>query len=185
MFSEVVMSTWDWIQRIVLLIVTGCYAVSDVRTGKVRNQWILAGVAAGLLLTIPKLTIFAFGSALAGGAASLFIGYVLWKLHAFKAGDAKMFWVVGVFAGIQKCLLHIVVIILTGGVLALILMLVWGIFGKRMKRLGSYFYGMALRHRPEVYEPEENDNHRFAFGIAVFAGEVVLLLLQFIGVLSF
>lgn len=167
------------VRQLVLLIGSVLFAVSDVRKGKIPNAMILCMVAAGILLSLQSVS--SLGWCLLGGAVGFAIGFVLWLLHMFKAGDAKMFWVVGLFAGWPLVLRHLVVIVLAGGVMALVLMLIWGELGERMHRLHLYFNMQVLKRKAAPYTPKEKDARRFPFAVAVLAGEVICTVWLFFG----
>jgi len=70
----------------------------DIKFGKIRNKWILLGLAGGIALQaaalaggfLPTDLIF---SGLLNALIALLVGYLLWYFDLWAAGDAKLFFV--------------------------------------------------------------------------------------------
>lgn len=74
----------------------------DIKTGKIRNKWILAGLIYAIFMNIG---LFVYHSALGDvriayfiellitGGFSLVVGFVLWNVGLWTAGDAKLYLV--------------------------------------------------------------------------------------------
>ena len=147
-------------------------ALSDLRTQKIPNRLILSGVIlATALAALQGGSVF--WDAVAGGTAALVTGFLFWKLHIWKAGDAKLLWMTMQFAGLVHWPQHMTAILLTGGVCALCIMLRYGILWERMRRLAQYVGGMLLMRRYMAYQPVQNDPVKFPFAVAVLLGELV------------
>lgn len=100
------------LQYICLAIVLGTAVWQDIRTRKIKNQVCMSGVLAGLAfaLILPQRHIL---DAFTGFFVMLGIGILCWKLHVFRAGDAKLLCAVGSFTDWKmgvNCLLVAVVI---------------------------------------------------------------------------
>ncbi|MFA6449649.1 MAG: prepilin peptidase [bacterium] len=85
------------------LVLGAVAAYEDFRRGKIRNKWIIAGFAGGLILNAAaiiylKLSVSGAGinsayilKILLNSALAFVCGFALWKLSAWSAGDAKLF----------------------------------------------------------------------------------------------
>lgn len=90
---------------VALLIVTGAViSIDDLRTGKIRNKWILAGLACGAGTHIFFVVFFSLmqrnlsvrpeylEAVLLNSVMAFGCGYFLWKMRVWSAGDAKLFF---------------------------------------------------------------------------------------------
>lgn len=146
-------------------------ALYDYKAGKIPNKIILTGVAfATVLAALQGWN--SLCNAVIGGGLALGIGFLFWKLHIFRAGDAKLLWMTMQFAGYDCWTQHLASIFIAGGICALCIMLRHGIFIQRMKRVWSYLICIFFSHKLSTYAPIENDAIRFPFAVAVLLGEV-------------
>lgn len=92
-------------------------AYGDVKERKIKNSLNLAGVCCALLMAAVhpgRTVLFSVCGVLAAFAA----GYFCWRIKAIRAGDAKLFCVVGGFFGWQlffSCFLEAVLLGAIGG----------------------------------------------------------------------
>jgi prepilin peptidase CpaA len=93
--------------------------VWDVRSRRIPNQLVLAGLALGL--TIRVFGGWAsLGAGLAGAALALALTFPLFALRAMGGGDVKLFAVAGMFLGPAGFLLALLASALVGGVLGVV-----------------------------------------------------------------
>lgn len=95
----------------------------DVRTRKIKNQLNVAGVLAGLVFAavLPQRSIL---QALAGVGCMLAAGLLCWRIHIFRAGDAKLLCVAGAFLGWKMGLSCMLLSAVIGAVVGLPLLMV-------------------------------------------------------------
>lgn len=165
------MKLWAIFRAVVFLVLLGAAAWQDVQNRKIRNPLILLGILLGLLTAIPY-GLSGVGDALTGGIIALVVGFLFWKLRVFRAGDAKLLWVVGCFSGTGQLLQDFAAILLVSGVCALFLMLRHGVLLQKFKRVGLHLNAIAVQRRFEAYEPEEGDVCSFPFAVGVFGGQL-------------
>lgn len=146
-------------------------AFCDVKFGKIFNWTIISGIVIASSLAVLQ-GMDALISAIAGGTAALIMGFLFWKLHIFRAGDAKLLWMAMQFVGIDRLPQHMAAIFIAGGICALGIMLQSGVLLQRIKRVGSYFMCMLLSRKFSTYVPIPEDPCRFPFAVAVLVGEV-------------
>lgn len=152
-------------------------AVYDYKIGKIPNKIILTGVAfATVLAALQGWN--SFWNAVIGGGFALGVGFLLWKLHIFRAGDAKLLWMTMQFAGYNCWAQHLASIFIAGGVFALYIMLHHGILVQRMKRVWSYLICMFFSRKFSTYTPIENDTIRFPFAVAILLGEIYMWIVR-------
>src|SRR6185369_5967435 len=107
----------------------------DVRYRRIPNAFVLATLISGLTLNIVVGGVNG-GLQSAGGCVFAFI--LMFILHVFGAkgaGDVKLFAAIGSVIGAQLVLPTFVVVVLTGGVLALVSVVRSGVFKTTMQRV--------------------------------------------------
>ncbi len=109
-------------------LVAAC--ASDWRQRKIPNALVIAGTAAGLawhafgvagggVLDCARPGALGLANAAAAGLLMLVLGFALWKLKLFGAGDAKLLAMVAVFLGLRSVPMVLLATLVAGGVLAL------------------------------------------------------------------
>lgn len=161
----------QWVQWAVWMMCLAAAAVSDCKTRKIPNRLILMGVVLATILAALQGG-GALWNAVAGGSAALALGFLLWKLKVFRAGDAKLLWMTMQFAGWNHWKVHIALIMIAGAICALFVMLRHRILIQRMRRLAGYFGSLFLTRRYAPYQPLAEDPVRFPFAVAVLLGEL-------------
>lgn len=87
----------EWRTAVSLLVIAVGAGWTDLRTGKVKNQWILLGVILGVVLRRAEF----FPGAVLFGVT----GFLLFRFRMMGAGDGKLSSLVGGYLGIwQGCL---------------------------------------------------------------------------------
>ncbi|WP_316157585.1 A24 family peptidase [Cupriavidus sp. BIC8F] len=109
-----------------LLAMVGIAAISDLRSRRIPNWLVVAGLLVSLVLQISQL-----GAAsgawtwLTGALAGLVPFVVLYLMRALGAGDAKLMAAIGAFVGPQPLLYIMLVTFLAGGVMALVMIAIF------------------------------------------------------------
>ena len=114
----------------------------DVRYRRIPNPFVLATLISGLTI---NLVIGGWKGALysIGGCVLAFIlMFILHVFGAMGAGDVKLFAAIGSVIGAKLVLPTFVVVVLTGGVLALISILRSGVFRTTMHRVFQILVGL-------------------------------------------
>lgn len=163
---------------------------SDVRSRRIPNQLVLAGMLAGLALqatVTPGAGLFSvpFGAlGLLASAAGIALGLLLllpmYALGAMGAGDVKLMAAIGAFLGPLDTLGAGLSSVLAGGVLALLVALLQGSLRKvagnvKVMVLGSVLRGMA-GGSPRVDAPVAATG-QLPYAVAIASGTVAYLLL--------
>lgn len=148
------------INNILLLVLCTIASIQDIKTRKVKNKFNFTCAILGFLfvLFIKEVTIV---DAIFGFVCAFFLGIVCWRIGAFKAGDAKFMWTIGILKGIKHFWFTMIASILASGVLALIIILKNKDGKQRMTRLWLYGKGLLLSRKYSVYEPENPEELPF------------------------
>ncbi len=153
-----------------LAVIIGYY---DVRYRRIPNAFVLATLAGGLAIN-------AIFGGLAGVGAS-FTGCILgfglmFMLHVFGvmgAGDVKLFAAIGAVTGAQLVVPTFLVVILTGGLLAVVSIIRTGMVMTTMHRVLQIFVGMLPgRQMPRFAVPADR-KHTIPYGVAITMGSII------------
>lgn len=154
---------------IALLVVA---VIQDLRSRRIKNNLCLIGVALGLVLVVldSGWTIKDWGFGL---ALSFAIGFVMWILGMFCAGDAKIFCVVGACWGYKAFANCFVFTLLIGGVFSLLYMIVKGELSVRLKNVLRYLKNMAMTMKFYKYAPIKELNNNLPFSVFILSGTLI------------
>jgi prepilin peptidase CpaA len=164
--------------------------VTDVRSRRIPNQLVLAGMLAGLVLqatVTPGAGLFSvpFGAlGLLKGLAGLALGLVLllpmYALGAMGAGDVKLMAAIGTFLGPLDTLGAGLSSVLAGGVLALLVALFQGSLREVAENVKVMVLGSVLRGLSGAsarVDAPVSVTGQLPYAVAIAAGTVAYLLL--------
>lgn len=151
----------------ILLGVICCVAVAqDVATGKIKNWFnVMSAVAAFVCVAATREAGVMEG--LLGLAAAALPGIFLWRIGVIRAGDAKLMWSLGILKGWKGFGITLSYAILTGGLMALGIILMKKDFKRRLFKMWLYFRNMMLTHHVERYEVERGEVFPFSIPLAL------------------
>jgi prepilin peptidase CpaA len=145
----------------------------DVRYRRIPNAFVLGTLVSGLTLN------FAVGG-VSGGLNSiggcLFAFVLMFMLHVFGAmgaGDVKLFAAIGSVVGAKLVLPTFVVVILTGGVLAMISILRSGVFRTTMHRVLQIFVGFLPGWQMPKFSVPADRRLTIPYGVAITIGTII------------
>ncbi|HKR12738.1 MAG TPA: A24 family peptidase [Pyrinomonadaceae bacterium] len=145
----------------------------DVRYRRIPNPFVLATLISGLTI---NLVIGGWRGALysIGGCVLAFIlMFILHVFGAMGAGDVKLFAAIGSVIGAKLVLPTFVVVVLTGGVLALISILRSGLFRTTMHRVFQILVGLLPGWpMPKLSVPADR-RHTVPYGAAITIGAII------------
>ena len=166
------------IWRYVFLAIGLCCAVyQDIRYLKITNRLNLSLLLVGLLLAatggIDKLL-----DSVMGAALPFAIGFVFYALRIFGAGDIKFLMALGALMGKAWVIHCLLASILSGGVLALLVMLYRGILWERLRYAWNYLKMLFLTKKAVAYQVLDNKQKQFfPFAIAIACGSILACLI--------
>lgn len=159
------------------LLVTA--VVQDLRSRQIKNVLCLTGVALGLALALldpnTAITDWLFGLLL-----SFALGFLLWMLGMFCAGDAKIFCVVGACWGAEAFANCFVCTVLVGGVFSLLYMIIKGELKIRLRNVFNYFKGMITTMSFKKYSPPAELDNALPFSVFILLGAAASLAVNII-----
>ncbi len=152
-------------------------AYMDVRYRRIPNKLVLVIFIGGLTLN----TFFGGGRGLLTSLGGFGIAFgLMFFLHAFGtmgAGDVKLFAAVGALFGSSLVVPTIIVVALTGGVLALLKMIYAGRVGVTMFGVLQFFYGLLPGQRVPRFEIPADRRSALPYGVAICGGSLIAFFL--------
>jgi prepilin peptidase CpaA len=153
----VVITYYDIRYRRIPNILVLCALISGLAANAVINGW--GGLGASLIGCV-----FAFGLML-----------VLHIFGALGAGDVKLFAAIGAVIGAQMVLPTFLIVVITGGVLAVLTTLRVGTVRETVARVGYIFYSVLVSWRVPRYVLPADKSHTIPYGVAITIGSLISL----------
>lgn len=150
--------------------------VSDLKSYKIKNKAIIPALIVALILAI--LT-----RAFLDSVYGMLIPLVLFPFYALKmlgAGDVKAMCAIGAFVGFKLSVLNMALTFVSGGVIAIVFMLINGNFAKRMKYLFNYLKMCIFLHKISSYDYGGGERSYFRFSFAITAGVILIVVNQYL-----
>ncbi|GGH06314.1 A24 family peptidase [Silvibacterium dinghuense] len=158
----------------------GIAAVWDVRTRRIPNLLCLTAFAVGILLHFGMDGWSGMLTSLAAGLIAGFVFFLFFLAGGMGGGDVKLIAAIAALAGFAQLPYLLVFTALTGGVLAMMLILRRGALRSTLKNMGTLL-GHHLRSGLKPHEELNVQNQsalRLPYGIAIAAGACITLYLQ-------
>ena len=147
----------------------------DVRYRRIPNVFVLATLISGLIINF----VAAGTGGLAASAGGCLLGFgLMFVLHVFGAmgaGDVKLFAAVGSVLGAQLVTPAFVVVLMTGGVLAVYTILRNGTLVTTLVRVLQIFVGLLPGWQMPRFEVPADRRHTLPYGVAITLGSLISL----------
>jgi prepilin peptidase CpaA len=161
------------VQIILLVPLAIIIAYYDVRYRRIPNAFVLATLAAGLAVN----GIFGGIAGLTASFMGCALGFVLmFMLHVFGAmgaGDVKLFAAIGAVTGAALVVPTFVVVVLTGGLLALVSIIRAGMVVTTMHRVLQIFIGMLPGWEMPKFAVPADRRYTIPYGVAITLGSII------------
>jgi prepilin peptidase CpaA len=145
----------------------------DVRYRRIPNAFVLATLIAGLALNVAAGGISGGLNSLGGCLLAFILMFILHVFGAMGAGDVKLFAAVGAVIGAQLVLPTFVVVVLTGGLLALVTTLRSGIFKTTMQRVVQILVGLLPGWQMPKFSVPADRRLTIPYGVAITIGAII------------
>jgi len=149
----------------------------DVKYRRIPNKMVLVTLIGGIALN----TIFegTHGLLLSLGGFGLAFGVTLF-FHTFGtmgAGDVKLFGAIGAVSGISLVLPTLLVVAITGGLLAIVKMIYSGRARATMFGVFQFFYGLLPGQTVPRFDIPADRSHTLPYAVPICFGSVLTFLL--------
>jgi prepilin peptidase CpaA len=147
----------------------------DVRYRRIPNAFVLATLASGLIINTIYGGLNGTLMSLGGCAIAFILMFMLHIFGAMGAGDVKLFAAVGSLTGANLVLPTFLVVILTGGALALLLTLRSGAVRTTMQRVLQILVGLLPGWEMPRFAIPADRRHTIPYGVAITFGSLISL----------
>jgi prepilin peptidase CpaA len=148
-------------------------AYYDVRYRRIPNAFVLAALVGGLIINL----IFAgFGgllSSLGGCALAFFPLFILHLFGAMGAGDVKLFAAIGAVVGAQLVLPTLLIVMITGGLIAVYSMFRAGTVRITMQRVLLILVGLLPGWQMPRFAVPADRRQTIPYGVAIMIGSLI------------
>jgi prepilin peptidase CpaA len=147
----------------------------DVRYRRIPNAFVLATLLSGLIVNIIYGGLQGAMTSLGGCLLAFTLMFILHVFGAMGAGDVKLFAAVGSVTGAQLVVPTFFVVILTGGVLAVCLMLRAGAIRATMQRVLQILVGLLPGWQMPRFAVPADKRLTIPYGVAITFGSLISL----------
>jgi prepilin peptidase CpaA len=156
-------------------------AVYDIRFRRIPNWLVLAGIITGCVWNVYSSGFTGLGRSAAGLGLGFALYFPLYLIRARGAGDVKLLAAVGAITGASNCFWIFLTTAITGGIIAVVLLLFRGRLRKTIFNLSSIVSDI-LHFRAPYKSSEELDvtttkGLRLPHGAMIAAGTLAFFLI--------
>jgi prepilin peptidase CpaA len=145
----------------------------DVRYRRIPNAFVLATLAAGVAINAIFTGVPGVLASFGGCALGFGLMFMLHVFGAMGAGDVKLFAAIGAVTGAHLVLPTFIVVILTGGLLAVVSVIRAGILMTTMHRVLQIFVGMLPGWQMPKFAVPLDRKHTIPYGVAITMGSII------------
>jgi prepilin peptidase CpaA len=147
----------------------------DVRYRRIPNAFVLAALVCGLLVNGILGGLGGLASSLGGCALAFGMMFALHLFGAMGAGDVKLFAAIGSVVGAGLVIPTFVVVVLTGGVLAVFTALRARAVVETAQRVLQIFIGFLPGWQVPRFAVPVDRRHTIPYGVAITFGSLISL----------
>lgn len=162
------------IASLVLLIPVAIIIIYyDVRYRRIPNAYVLATLISGLTINTAFGGLYGVASSLGGCALAFILIFVLHVFGAMGAGDVKLFSAIGAVTGAQLVVPTFLVVVLTGGLLALVSVARAGVVRTTMHRVLQILVGLLPGWEMPRFTIPADRSRTVPYGVAITIGGLI------------
>lgn len=151
---------------VIILLFTAL--ISDLRTCKIKNKYILLFSVSGCLINLVMYGRNGLVQSIAGFFLPIILLFMLFALKMMGAGDIKLFAAIGSIMGVRFVACNMVYSFMAGGIIAFIVILLRKKAAERIRKLIAYLKSCFLCFRLLDYNGFKSDKQsaiRFTYAI--------------------
>ena len=145
----------------------------DVRYRRIPNLFVLATLIGGLTLNVALGGLHGGLTSIGGCLLAFVLMFMLHVFGAMGAGDVKLFAAIGSVLGAQLVLPAFVVVVLTGGLLALVVMLRSGVVRTTLHRVLQILVGLLPGWQMPKFSVPADRRLTIPYGAAITIGAII------------
>ncbi len=145
----------------------------DVRYRRIPNPFVLATLISGITLNFVLGGVHGALSSIGGCVLAFILMFILHIFGAMGAGDVKLFAAIGSVIGAQLVLPTFIVVVLMGGLLALVSILRSGAFKTTMHRVLQIFVGLLPGWQMPKFSVPADHRLTIPYGVAITVGAII------------
>jgi prepilin peptidase CpaA len=145
----------------------------DVKYRRIPNAYVLAALISGLTINTVFGGIWGVASSVAGCVLAFLLIFILHVFGAMGAGDVKLFAAIGAVTGAHLVLPTFVVVVLMGGLLALVSVIRAGVVRSTMHRVLQIFCGFLPGWEMPRFSVPADRRYTVPYGVAITLGGLI------------
>jgi len=145
----------------------------DVRYRRIPNLFVLATLVSGLAVNTMFGGLEGLYQSLGGCALAFIMMFMLHVFGAMGAGDVKLFAAIGAVTGAHLVMPTFLVVVLTGGLLAVISIVRAGAVRTTMHRVLQIFVGMLPGWEMPKFAVPADRRLTLPYGVAITLGSII------------
>ena len=145
----------------------------DVRYRRIPNAFVLAAFSGGLVMNTIIGGLPGLYSSLTGCGLAFVLMFMLHVFGAMGAGDVKLFAAIGAVTGVQLVVPTFLVVVLTGGLLAVVSIVRAGVLITTMHRVLQIFVGLLPGWQMPRFAVPADRKHTIPYGVAITMGSII------------
>jgi prepilin peptidase CpaA len=167
------MDPQTFVTALIFIPLTAVITYTDVRYRRIPNKLVLVTLIAGL--TLNGIFGGTHGLLISLGGFALAFG-LMFMLHVFGtmgAGDVKLFAAIGAVNTVRLVLPTLLIVALTGGVLAVIKMIYSGRVRATMFGVFQFFYGLLPGQTVPRFDIPEDRSYTLPYAVPICFGSLI------------
>jgi prepilin peptidase CpaA len=156
---------------LVPLAIVICYY--DVRYRRIPNAFVLAALVGGLALNGVFGGLPGIATSLGGCALAFVLMFILHIFGAMGAGDVKLFAAIGAVTGAPLVAPTFLVVVLTGGLLAVVSIIRAGTVISTLHRVLQILVGLLPGWQMPKFAVPADRTHTIPYGVAITMGSII------------
>ncbi|MEP6921525.1 MAG: A24 family peptidase [bacterium] len=145
----------------------------DVRYRRIPNAFVLATLVSGVTINAVFGGFEGLVTSLGGCALAFGLMFMLHIFGAMGAGDVKLFAAIGAVTGIHLVLPTFIIVVLTGGLLAMVSIIRAGVLMSTMHRVLQILVGMLPGWDMPRFAVPADRTHTVPYGVAITLGSII------------
>jgi prepilin peptidase CpaA len=145
----------------------------DVRYRRIPNPFVAATLVSGIVMNVMLSGLQGAINSASGCVLGFFLMFVLHVFGAMGAGDVKLFAAIGAVTGAHLVLPTFIVVILTGGLLALVSIVRSGALAVTMQRVLQILTGLLPGWQMPRFAVPQDRRLTIPYGVAITIGSII------------